>query len=638
MVETKCFCAIGSFQFHRIFRGISFLVFLFLLYNQRDSLQNPFHVNLSSSRNQQWNLRGRGLPEISDTDLLNDTTIIPRIDPKLCSGLLKHRGFSSQCEYLIHHPECTSGGLFNYIRFLYCDCQKFPFVGYLVLGIWLLALFYLLGNTASDYFCCSLEKLSNLLKLPPTVAGVCLLPLGNGAPDVFASIAAFVGNDTGAVGLNSVLGGAVFVTCVVVGVVSICSSEKRIQIDRICFIRDICFFLFTLLSLGVVLIVGKVTVGVAIAFVSIYVIYAFAVAANEILRKNAWRLRFGALTPMVPIKGSVFSHGGEEDKSVYASLLGSDSVNDVPHLQNKLPHWMWASNVAIYSDEVLKGNQESAKQEWGWNEEETVKGHISCTCSNIFWVLGMPFTIVRRSTIPIIEEERWSKGFAVASGTLAPVLLALLWNTQDDLGILNREISYFIGVSSGGVLGVLAYLYTRVDEPPQKFLFPWAFGGFAMSIVWFYIIANELVALLVGLGVVFGINPALLGVTVLAWGNSMGDLMSNIALATHGGDSLQIAMSGCFAGPIFNTLVGLGLSMLLGAWARRPNPYKVPEDSSLFYTIGFLVLGLVWSLIILPRNDMRPNRKLGIGLLIIYIMFFIFTMATSMGNVLVVHL
>ncbi|WCJ42802.1 cation calcium exchanger 4 [Euphorbia peplus] len=628
MLEAKSFSPISGFHFRPVFKGISFLVFLFLLYSQF----NPFNVNLPSSRE-------RGLAEIiSDRDLLNDTAIIPHIDPKLCSGLLKFKGYSSHCEYLIHHPECSSGGFFSYIRFFYCDCQKFPFLGYLVLGIWLLALFYLLGNTASDYFCCSLEKLSNILRLPPTVAGVCLLPLGNGAPDVFASIVAFGGKDTGEVGLNSVLGGAVFVTCVVVGVVSICSSEKRIQIDRVCFIRDICFFLFTLLSLVVVLIIGKVTVGVAIAFVSIYVIYAFAVVANEILRKNAWRLRFGALTPIMPIKASVFSHGGDEEKSVYTSLLGSDTVNDVPHLQYKLPHWMWASSVAIYSDEVLKGNEESTLQEWGWIEEEAVKGHIFRTCSKFFSVLGTPFSIIRRSTIPIIEEERWSKGYAVASVILAPILIALLWNTRDDLSTLNREISYFIGVSCGCMLGVLAYLYTRVDEPPRKFLFPWVFGGFAMSIVWFYIIANELVALLVGLGVIFGINTALLSVTVLAWGNSMGDLMSNIALAMNGGDSLQIAMSGCFAGPMFNTLVGLGLSMLFGAWSRSPNPYEVPDDIRLFYTIGFLVLGLVWSLIILPRNDMRPNMKLGIGLLIIYTLFLIFTVATSMGNVPVVRL
>jgi len=116
-----------------------------------------------------------------------------KVISKPCEDVRNHTGFPSACAYVRGNTECHSGTLVEYKTLFYCRFAKMHLVGYLLLFIWLVMLFYMLGNTAADYFCYSLKKLSNLLQLPPTVAGVSLLPLGNGAPDVFASIAAFMG-------------------------------------------------------------------------------------------------------------------------------------------------------------------------------------------------------------------------------------------------------------------------------------------------------------------------------------------------------------------------------------------------------------------------------------------------------------
>ena len=71
------------------------------------------------------------------------------------------------------------------------------------------------------------------------------------------------------------------------------------------------------------------------------------------------------------------------------------------------------------------------------------------------------------------------------------------------------------------LLALIVALTSRSTPPPYHTAF--AFAGFVIAIVWIYAIANELVSLLKAFGVMFGLTDAILGLTVLAWGNSIGD-------------------------------------------------------------------------------------------------------------------
>ncbi|XP_073010910.1 cation/calcium exchanger 4-like [Typha latifolia] len=612
------------------------LVLLLFFYNRGDVVRNPF-LNQRSNFGPPWKIYESNInprQRIAELSLPNSANISENfefvVNPNaVCSGITQHEGFANACEFLRSHRECSYGGLFDYFMFFHCTCENFHVLGYAVLVLWLLALFYLLGNTAADYFCCSLSKLANLLRLPPTVAGVTLLPLGNGAPDVFASIAAFMGSGSGEVGLNSVLGGALFVTCVVVGIVSLCVAKKNVQIDRKCFIRDVTFFLFTLVVLSIILIIGKVDIIGAATFVMIYLVYAFVVAAHELLGKHAHMLKLDAVHPLIPVAGSIFSNGGDEDTSIYNPFLDDVAIGDVPQFTS-LPQWMWASHVAIFSNYGHRsGTFDKSKPLWGWGDEAEDDKSLLL---KVLAFAEMPLTFPRRCTIPVVEEDRWSKAFAVTSASLAPFLLAFLWDTHDKEDSRVNINAYTAAGIVGVFLGALALLFTTNENPPRRYLLPWVLGGFFMSIIWFYIVANELLALLVALGTILHINPSILGLTVLAWGNSMGDLTSNVALALKGSDEVQVAISGCYAGPMFNTLVGLGISVLIAAWSARPASYVLPKNSSLIYTMGFLICGLLWVLFALPRSEMRPSKMLGISLIALYLIFLSIRVSAAAGN------
>ncbi|KAI8562691.1 hypothetical protein RHMOL_Rhmol03G0054400 [Rhododendron molle] len=514
-------------------------------------------------------------------------------------------GYESKCAYVKSQNYFHSKRYINYLEIFYCTCGKFPGLGYSILLLWLVVLFYLLGNTASEYFCPSLESLSKILNLSPTIAGTTLLPLGNGVTDVFSSIISFTQSNDGGVGINSVLGGAFFISCVVVGIISILITKYKISVDKSSFVRDVLFLLLALSSLSLVFIVGEISLWGSICFVSIYFVYIVVVSVMHFYRQKD---RVVNLSNLSTNPKSFLGEFGE----VGVPLLGCVDEEKLVSLE--------------------KGDFEPTNQ----IEISRCFTFVSKTGENLLWflyLLELPLYLPRRLTIPCVRVERWSKPFAVISVILAPILLAALWNTQNpNLSSKTSSLIYMTSGLIGLTFGVIASVATKKSIPPKKYLFPWVFGGFLMSIIWTYITAKELVSLLESIGSILGISPSILGLTVLAWGNSTGDLIANGAVAMNGGsDGVQIAVSGCYAGPLFNTLVGLGLSLVFASWSEYPSSYVIPNDPFLFEILGFLIAGLLWALVILPKKSMRVDRSLGGGLLAIYCCFLCLRFSGALG-------
>ena len=75
-----------------------------------------------------------------------------------------------------------------------------------------------------------------------------------------------------------------------------------------------------------------------------------------------------------------------------------------------------------------------------------------------------------------------------------------------------------------------------------------------------------------------------MGLSVLAIGNSIGDLAANDAVARKG--LANMAITACFAGPVFNYLIGLGIGF--SALQRMAKMDEIPVDLPFPLEIGLI--------------------------------------------------
>jgi len=195
-----------------------------------------------------------------------------------------------------------------------------------------------------------------------------------------------------------------------------------------------------------------------------------------------------------------------------------------------------------------------------WGEISNKEGDLKIY-ERVLLFFELPFTVLRKATIPIPCEGYYNKGFVVLSLILSPLWFVYYLSVEHDLNLFSKAyFPYFMiyfGVST--LIGCLVLRLAPDGDGNMSLITatPIAFYGFIMAATWIDYTADHLVALLEFLGIVLRIPGSIMGLTILAWGNSVGDLSANITMARKG--LANMAMTACFAGPVFNILLGLGL-------------------------------------------------------------------------------
>ncbi|KAJ1975681.1 Mitochondrial sodium/calcium exchanger protein [Dimargaris verticillata] len=146
--------------------------------------------------------------------------------------------------------------------------------------------------------------------------------------------------------------------------------------------------------------------------------------------------------------------------------------------------------------------------------------------------------------------------------------------------------------------------------------------SFIVCVIWIYATANELVALVQTIGVLLDISDRILGATILAWGNSLGDLFADIAMARAG--YFYVALTAVFTAPILNTMLNLGVNFFIGCVRSGTGYLQFPTFSSpmIFCTVFLMFMTFVVGGAVVPfLLKFRLPRFYGY---VLYVMFGIF--------------
>ncbi|GMR45846.1 hypothetical protein PMAYCL1PPCAC_16041, partial [Pristionchus mayeri] len=150
--------------------------------------------------------------------------------------------FRDRCGYVTTSDACIGGGYLQWTAYVYCcedDVAKWFIVAAGVLFLFLL--FLMLSTSADDFFCPNISTIVNKLAISENLAGVTFLAFGNGAPDVFTSLASVVSSPQprADLALGGIMGGSLFVTLIVFSGVVLMRPFKAAVFSSL---RDLGFF------------------------------------------------------------------------------------------------------------------------------------------------------------------------------------------------------------------------------------------------------------------------------------------------------------------------------------------------------------------------------------------------------------
>ncbi|KAL7409177.1 Sodium/calcium exchanger protein-domain-containing protein [Mrakia frigida] len=167
-----------------------------------------------------------------------------------------------------------------------------------------------LGICAGDFLVANLATIAEGLGMSDNTAGVTLLALGNGSPDVFSTYASFTAN-SGSLAIGELLGAATFIISVVVGSMAL---VKPFHVHPGPFIRDVGFAIAAVSLLLGVMHDGKLEPWETVAMIGLYCLYVvWVIGGTKVMEWRERRRKDAARRDLLGVEEDGVPHFGESD-------------------------------------------------------------------------------------------------------------------------------------------------------------------------------------------------------------------------------------------------------------------------------------------------------------------------------------
>jgi len=553
------------------------------------------------------------------------------------------------------------------------EAWEIPFC---ILGV--LYMFLGLSVVCDEFFVPALEVIADNWNLSNDVAGATLMAAGGSAPELFTSyIGTFRMSD---VGFGTIVGSAVFNILFVIGMCALCSTEPLVltwwPLARDCF-----YYTISLLMLSVFFTMVSPTEiywWEALILFILYIIYVVFMKYNMMIKEKLFgkskkrkseaytKLRqkleptafelglLGLLVGRHTVENDIMNRAvlqiSGDVKETFDQFdlnkTGSIGVTELGKLLKKLGLEVEPEELKGLCIKILDGEDGDTinfKQFKKWYiqcEERVMKdmkelfqsmdldNSNSLSIFEIAEILNQSEVIVAReleehykgpkTELSFKEFEKWYVDTEFYQSEVQKrASIAAVVEEVDDVNLLSipdgtvPKVMFFLTLP---LVLMLFFTLADVRKPGKK---KWAFLSFFGSIAWIGIYSWFMVDWCQMIGDTVGIPQVVMGLTFLAAGTSVPDLLSSVIVAKQGhGD---MAVSSSVGSNIFDILVGLPLPWMSFGFVFS-KPVKV-YASSLSVSLAILIAMLIIVVVSIHLSKWVMTKTLGYSMFFFYVVF-----------------